>query len=72
MHCHRCRHYSSIRSHYFAQFGVAIVRCNYFRRRLAAVTFAVDATVAAADADSEAEAADVNWAAASRAFVDSD
>lgn len=70
---HRHYHRSLIRSRYSARFEVAIVRGNYFRQRLAAVTFAVDATVAvAAGADFELAVADGSWAAASRAFVDSD
>lgn len=71
VHCHHYRH-SWIRSQCCELFGVAIVRCNYFRPRSTAATFVVDGTVAAADADSGPAAADVNWGAASEAFVDSD
>lgn len=71
MHRPRCRH-SWIRSRCCVLFGVAIVRCNYFRPRSTAATFVVDGTVAAVDAGSGPVVADANWAAASAAFVDSD
>lgn len=73
VHCHHYRH-SWIRSRCCELFGVAIVRCNYFRPRSAAATFVADGTVAAAaaGAGSGPAAADVNWGAASGAFVDSD
>jgi len=73
VHYRHSRH-SWIHSHCFARFGVAIVQCNYFRPRSIAATFAVDAIVAAAvaDADFESVVVDVNWAVASKAFVDLD
>lgn len=71
VHCHHYRH-SWIRSRCCVLFGVAIVRCNYFRPRSTAATFVVDGTVAAVDAGSGPAVADVNWVAASVAFVDSD
>jgi hypothetical protein len=69
-HYHRYRH-SWIHFRCFARFGVAIVRCNYYRLRSAAATFAVDVVMAVAADDSES-AVDEMWAVASKAFVDSD
>jgi hypothetical protein len=58
VHYHRYRH-SSIHFHYSAQFGAAIVRCNYFRQRSVVATFAVDVAVVAVGAADFESVADV-------------
>jgi hypothetical protein len=57
---YRRYHRSWIHFHYSAQFGVAIVRCNYFRQHSAVATFAVGVVAVAVGAADSESVADVS------------